>query len=243
MERAENEWQVAALNANTTVAQASRRTIFKKAITSFLRLLAALSVFLVAWSLFAPHFPPPGFLDPRALALAAILVTAGVVDIARGIVPMEITYPLMLAGIVRAVLLGDPSFLLYWLALAIIYLLNVIGGGDVKLLMGLLGLFPHFEFFVVLELVVIATHLPIMLSRRLGQDHLYFDHAFVWIRVRVIELLAGEWTTQKLVRQVIAFRPTEQELSKRGDRLAIVFSFAGILYVFMMTPAGLNWRW
>jgi hypothetical protein len=120
---------------DTSNARTRHVTSFSKVIVLSLRLLTALAVFLVAWSFFDLHFSPIKFFDARALMLAAILLAAGIIDRVKGIVPMEITYPLMLAGIVRAIVLSDPSFLLYWFALAIIYLFNVVGGGDVKLLM------------------------------------------------------------------------------------------------------------
>lgn len=217
---------------------------FRKIIAMLLRLLGAFAVFLVAWSFFDSHFPPVSFFDMRALMLAGILLAAGILDRAKGIVPMEITYPLMLAGIVRAIVLSDPSFFLYWFALAIIYLCNVIGGGDVKLLMGMFGLFPHFEFFVVMEIVIIATHLPIVMYRHLHRaaNRMFVKEICTRIHIRAIEMMTGQTTTQELARQVIAQRPSDVELSRRGDRLAIVFSFAGILYLFLATPAGLNWH-
>ncbi len=217
---------------------------YKKASALSLRLLAALSVFVVAWSIFDSHFPPLTFFDMRALMLAMILLAAGIIDRIKGIVPMEITYPLMLVGCVRAIVLRDPSFLLYWFALAIIYLFNVIGGGDVKLLLGMFGLFPHFEFFVVMEIVVVATHLPIVIYRHLRRstDRLFVKELFTRIHIRAIELMTGQTTTHELAREMIAQRPSDAELSKRGDRLAIVFSLAGILYLFLATPLGWNWH-
>ncbi len=219
-------------------------TSFSKVIVLSVRLLAALAVFLVAWSFFDSHFPPVAFFDLRALMLAAILLAAGIIDRAKGIVPIEITYSLMLAGIVRAIVLNDPSFLFYWFALAIIYLFNVVGGGDVKLLMGMFGLFPHFEFFVVMEIVVIATHLPIVLYRHLhrAKNRMFVKELLVRIHIHAIELITGQTTTHGLAHQVIAQRPSDAELSRRGDRLAIVFSFGGILYLFLATPVGLNWH-
>lgn len=233
------ETQHDTLNARTRQLRS-----FKKAIGLSLRLVAALAVFLVAWSFFDSHFSPVAFFDKRALMLAAILLAAGIIDRAKGIVLMEITYPLMLASIVRAIVFSDPSFLLYWFALAIIYLFNVVGGGDVKLLMGMFGLFPHFEFFVVMEIVVIATHLPIVLYRHLhlAKNRMFVKELLVRIHIRSIELLTGQTTTNELARQVIAQRPSDAELSRRGDRLAIVFSLAGIFYLFLATPVGWNWH-
>ena len=229
---------------DTLNARTRQLKLFKKAIGLSLRLLTALAVFLVAWSFFDSQFPPPAFFDLRALMFAAILLAAGIIDRAKGIVPMEITYPLMLAGIVRAIVLSDPSFLFYWFALAIIYLFNVVGGGDVKLLMGMFGLFPHFEFFVVMEIVVIATHLPIVMYRHLRRtsNRMFVKELLALFHLRAIELMTGQTTTHELARQVIAQRPSDSELSKRGDRLAIVFSFGCVLYLFLATPVGWNWH-
>lgn len=245
METTKNEWAVSPLNSDAIDMRVSHLTILKKAIIVFLRLLAACSVFLVAWSLFDPHFAPLTFLDPRAVVLAAILLAVGVIDLAKGVVPIEITYPLMLAGIVRAIIVGDLSFLLYWFALAIIYLFNVVGGGDMKLLMGMFGLWPHLDFFIVMEIVIIATHLPIVLYRHLqiGKLRAQWGTIFAWARVKLIDLTIGEATPNDLLRQAIAHRPTSEALSQRGDRLAIAFAFGGIVYLFLMTPVGLNWHW
>lgn len=223
--------------------QRIQRTSFKKEIVLSLRLLTALTVFMVAWSFFDSHFPPLTFFDLRALMLGAILLAAGIIDRAKGIVPIEITYPLMLAVFVRAIALSDPSFLLYWFALAIIYLFNVVGGGDVKLLMGLFGLFPHFEFFVVMEIIIIVTHLPIVLYRRLrrAENRLYVKNLLTHVHLRAIEM-TGQTTTNELARELIVQCPSDAELSRRGDRLAIVFSLAGIVYLFLATPVGLNWH-
>lgn len=217
---------------------------YKSVVVLSLRLLAASSVFFVAWSMFDLRFSPLTFLDVRAFAFASFLLALGLIDRAKGIVPMEITFPLMLAGVVRAIFLSDPSFLLYWFALAIIYLFNVVGGGDVKLLMGMFGLFPHLEFFIVMEIVVIATHLPIVLYRRWlhGNFRAQVQSMYHWANFRFVELVLGELTPHTLLRRAIVQRPSSETLSRRGDRLAIAFSFAGILYLFLCTRAGMNWH-
>lgn len=224
--------------------QQIRLPSYEKASALSLRLLAALVVFLVAYSFFDSHFPPLALSDLRALLLAALLLAAGIIDRAKGIVPIEITYPLMFAGTVRAIVVGDPSFLVYWFALAIIYLFNVVGGGDVKLLMGMFGLFPNLEFFIVMEVVVISTHLPIVLYRRFGHGHfrVQFESIYRWAHIKFVEVMLGDATPQTLLQQAIVNRPTSETLSRHGDRLAIAFSFAGILYLFLCTPAGLNWH-
>lgn len=226
------------------IARERRVQRVRKVSTVILRMFAASSVFLIAWSVFDSRFSALIFLDIRAIALAAILLIAGMIDLAKGVVPIEITYPLMLAGIVRAITVGDPSFLVYWFALSIIYLFNVVGGGDVKLLMGMFGLFPHLEFFIVMEVVIITTHLPIVLHRRLGHGHfrVQFESIYRWAHLKFIELMLGETTPQTLLQQAIVNRPTNETLARNGDRLAIAFSFAGILYLFLCTPAGLNWH-
>lgn len=244
MQTRQDEWAVSPLNPTGTVSEVNTSTMLKKAVLVCARVFAAFGVFLVGWSVFDPHLPALTFLDPRALILATMLFAAGIIDRVKGVVPMEITYPLMLAGIVHAIVVGDPSFLLYWFALAVIYLFNVIGGGDVKLLMGMLGLWPHLEFFVVVEIVVIATHLPIVLHRRLrhANTRAQWRTVWVWLQIKFLDVLLGESNAYELLAAVVAKRPTEEELSRRGDRLAIAFALAGILYLVVMTPVGLNWN-
>ena len=243
METIKDEWAHSPLNPSAATSRVNPLTVLRKGLLTFIRVLTALGVFVVAWSLFDPHLPPLTLLDLRALLLATILIAAGIADLVNGIVPIEITYPLMLSGIVRAIIMGDPSFLLYWFALAIIYLFNVIGGGDVKLLMGMFGLWPHMEFFIVMEIVVIASHLPIVLYRRFrhAEARAQLHAACLWLWLKVLDVMLGETTPQNLIRATIAQRPSGEKLSRHGDRLAIAFGLAGIVYLLLMTPVGMNW--
>ncbi len=244
MESIKDEWALSPLNPSVATSRLNPLAVLRKGLRTFIRLLAALGVFVVAWSLFDPHLPTLTFFDLRALLLATILIAAGIADLVNGIVPIEITYPLMLASIVRAIITGDPSFLLYWFALAIIYLFNVIGGGDVKLLMGMFGLWPHMEFFIVMEIVVIVTHLPIVLYRRFrdAEARAQVRAACIWLWLKVLDAMLGETPPQNLIRATIAQRPSGEKLSQHGDRLAITFGLAGIVYLLLMTPVGMNWN-
>lgn len=244
MENANKKWESMISETDAKIVKSNRFTILKTGAIVILRLCAASCVFLIAYSMFDLQFPALKFLDERALGLVVILLFAGVIDLAIGIVPIEITYPLMVAGVVRAIVLGDASFLLYWFALALIYLLNVVGGGDLKLLMGMFGLWPHLEFFIALEAVIIATHLPLIIYRRTRKKNwrAQFQFMYRWTHLKLIEIIAGETTPHKILHQAIVRRPTSETLSHQGDRLAIAFSFAGILYLFVCTPVGMNWR-
>lgn len=204
-------------------------------------------VFGIACSLFAPMLPPLGFLDLRAFLFAVILLVAGICDLRTGRVPAEITLPLMAAAIVRGVLLQDLSFLLAWGMLIAIYLLHILGGGDSKLLMGLFGLFPSVTFYYAFAVFWVVTHYPLLLYWRLrtSSGRARLKHFGLWTLLQPLHFLAGQMTRERLRTlpdELAQAWPSDDDLSRKGLRMAITISLGGILYLFLMTPVGLNWQ-
>lgn len=240
-------WSVSPLNPDSTISLGDLNDFSQRIGKVVTRVLIALAVFGVAFSLFAPSLPPLGFMDVRAVLLAIILLIAGIYDLQTGRVPPEITYPLMGAAIVRALVLKDPVFLLAWGMLIVIYLLHILGGGDSKLLMGLFGLFPFVSFYYAFAIFWVITHYPLMVYWRLrtadGRNR--FKHLALFLILQPIHCIAGQMTRERVLHLPQELRetwPSNDDLSRRGLRMAITISLGGILYLALMTPAGLNWQ-
>lgn len=211
------------------------------------RLVGAAVVFGIACSLFVPMLPPLGFLDVRAFLFVAVLLAAGIWDLRTGRVPAEITLPLMAAAILRGLLLQDLTFLLAWGMLIAIYLLHILGGGDSKLLMGLFGLFPSVTFYYAFAVFWVVTHYPLLLYWRLrtSSGRARLKHFGLWMLLQSLHFLAGQVTRERvrgLLTELSETWPSDDDLSCKGLRMAITISSGGILYLFLMTPAGLNWQ-
>lgn len=224
-----------------------RRDRLQRILKLVARLASAAAVFGIACSLFAPMFPPLGFPDVRAFLFAAILLVAGICDLRTGRVPAEITLPLMAAAVVRGGLLHDLTFLLAWGMLIAIYLLHILGGGDSKLLMGLFGLFPSVTFYYTFAVFWVVTHYPLLLYLRLrsSSGRARLKHFGLWVFLQPLHFLAGQMTRERiktLPDELSKTWPSDDDLSRRGLRMAITISLGGILYLFLMTPAGLNWQ-
>ena len=240
-------WASSPLNPEAEISFGDLRDLFQKVDELAARLAIAVVVFSIACSLFAPPLPPLGFMDVRAVLLAAILFVAGICDLQTGRVPAEITYPLMLAAIVRAILLNDVSFLLAWGMLIAIYLLHILGGGDSKLLMGLFGLFPSVMFYYAFAMFWVVTHYPLLLYWRLRapSGRARCKQLGLWILLQPLHFLAGQMTRERmanLLTELSETWPSDDDLSRKGLRMAITISLGGILYLFLMTPVGLNWQ-
>ncbi len=243
----QDPWASSPLNSDAGISWGDLRDLFEKIDALAARLMIALVVFGIACSMFAPSLPPMKFMDVRAVLLAAILFVAGICDLQTGRVPAEITYPLMIAAIVRAIVLNDLSFLLAWGMLIAIYLLHILGGGDSKLLMGLFGLFPSVTFYYAFAAFWVVTHYPLLLYWRLRapSGRTRFKRLGLWILLQPLHFLVGQMTRERianLLTELSETWPSDDDLSRRGLRMAITISLGGILYLFLMTPVGLNWQ-
>lgn len=243
----QDPWMNSPLNPESSVSFGDLHNLLQEIDALAARLLIALVVFGIACSLFVPTLPPLKFMDVRAVLLAAILFVAGIWDLQTGRVPAEITYPLMLAAIVRAIVLNDFLFLFAWGMLIAIYLLHILGGGDSKLLMGLFGLFPSITFYYAFALFWVVTHYPLLLYWRLRapSGRTRFKHLGLWMLLQPLHFLAGQMTRERitnLLNELAETWPSDDDLSRKGLRMAITISMGGILYLFLMTPVGLNWQ-
>lgn len=94
--------------------------------------------------------------------------------------------------------------------------LHILGGGDVKLLMGILALFPSANFVVFLSLAVLILSLPLLLVRLRGKKLRDFPQA---LRKR---LSAG------------SLFPTQRELEEEGRPYAWTFCVPGVIYLWFL---------
>lgn len=153
------------------------------------------------------------------LALTAWLLGAAMSDIRTGRIPNWMTLPVMaLAGVYQIFFARHWIVLVIWVALFIIWELNFMMAGDAKLLMGLFALFPTLDFAMVLALGGLIELIPLLLLRY-GRQPL--TDTFLSMAVRV---------------QNREFLPTRADLARDGKRLAWVFCFPAIAYVWWFWP-------
>lgn len=170
-------------------------------------------------------------LEPVALALLTIyLAVAGVWDLKTRRVPNFLTLPGM--GIVllgRAIRIGiqvhagtlaqaEMAFLLYWAGIWMLWSAGMMGGGDAKLLMVLLGIFPTLEFLLLL-LTVTGLTMAVVLVWRYAR------------RRRLGILIKGIW--MRLTHGRIF--PTDAELEAMGEPTAFLFAAAGMIKIILVS--------
>jgi Flp pilus assembly protein protease CpaA len=149
-------------------------------------------------------------------ALTAWLVAVAVWDWRRGIIPNWLTLPVMLAvGGVR-LYQGQWLVLAIWVLLYVIWRLNIMGGGDAKLLMGLFALFPTYEFALLFSVLVLITLMPAMIVRHWGKRPSDLAAALL-DRVTQGHLL-----------------PTQEELQAQGQQYAWTFCLPGVIYLWWL---------
>lgn len=118
--------------------------------------------------------------------------------------------------------LSDPQaptnlalMLVAWVLVYLIWQLNIMGGGDAKLLMGLFALFPTTDFALFFAVVVVILSVPLIIRQHWGRSPTSIAHG----------ILGRVFTGQ--------FFPTREELETRGRRYAWVFCLPGVLYLWL----------
>ena len=149
------------------------------------------------------------------LAIAILITAAGIVaawsDLKTGQVPNVITLPLMGLGILYQVLWGRNFwFLLYWQACYIMWILNLWGGGDAKLVMGIFAFFPTREALLVMSLTVIVLGIGALVLRKQLKE----------IGFTAFRLLKGHF-------------PSQDELEQRGERDTWVYATGGMICAWL----------
>jgi Flp pilus assembly protein protease CpaA len=150
------------------------------------------------------------------MALTAWLVAVAVWDWRRGIIPNWLTLPVMLAAGGVRLYQGHLYVLAIWVLLYVIWRLNIMGGGDTKLLMGLFALFPTYEFALLFSVLVLAALTPTLIVRHWGK--------------RPADLVVGVVSRIRLGHLL----PTQEELRTQGKQYAWVFCLPGVIYLWLL---------
>lgn len=159
-------------------------------------------------------FSPEGL--ALRLGLTAWLVAISIWDVRTARIPNWLTFPVMLGAGIWRLYQGVWIVLPIWVLLYVIWRVNIVGGGDAKLLMGLFALFPTFEFAFLFAVVVLVVSLPL----------LYRKH---WWR-RPAEMAQG--VVQRINSGQIF--PTQEELHSEGEQYAWTLVLPGLIYLWWL---------
>ena len=147
-------------------------------------------------------------------AMSVLLLGISLNDFRTHRVPNGVTYPLMLAGVIRAVAMADAVFVIYWLVIFSLWQMRFMGGGDAKLLMGLFGLFPDFQFAWLMTASILVTGMPYLLFKYRRQWRTV-PRALLW---------------RLITRQLL---PTQGEFESEAVPYAFSFCLAGVVYLWL----------
>lgn len=149
------------------------------------------------------------------VGLTLWLLAAALSDIRTGRIPNWMTLPVMaVVGFYQLIFNRLWIIPIIWVVIFILWELNFMMAGDAKLLMGLFAMFPTLEFTVVLIVGGLIELIPLLILRY-GRQPL--ASTFWSFAVRV---------------QNRDFLPTRAELVRDGKRLAWVFCFPAIAYIW-----------
>jgi Flp pilus assembly protein protease CpaA len=148
------------------------------------------------------------------LILTAWLVAVAAWDWRRAIIPNLLTLPVMLAAGGVRLYQGHLHVLAIWVLLYLIWRVNIVGGGDAKLLMGLFALFPTYEFALLFSILMLAVSVPLIIARHWGK--------------RPSDLAAA--VADRIGRG--RFLPTREELEVKGQQYAWTFCLPGLVYLW-----------
>jgi Flp pilus assembly protein protease CpaA len=149
-----------------------------------------------------------------ALTLYLALVTALDFKVQR--IPNWLTLPPMIAGLLWRAAHLDFRWAPFWAGCLALWLLNGMGGGDVKLLMALFGLFPRIELFYLLVLFTVACVAPVLFVRYARVHGLA-----VWLR-RMLYRFAR-----------LRLFPSRAEMQMSAEPFTFIIALAGIAYVWV----------
>ena len=148
------------------------------------------------------------------LLVTAWLVTAAVWDLRTGLIPNWLTMPVAAGLGALRLYQGRWYVLVIWIVLYLVWRVNVVGGGDAKLLMGLFALFPNYSFALVFGGIALVVTIPAVLIKHWGKEPF-----------RLVQDVVGRFSAGKVL-------PTEEELEAQGKRYAWSFCLAGIVYAW-----------
>jgi Flp pilus assembly protein protease CpaA len=160
------------------------------------------------------------------LGLSIVLVGLGVYDLWRARVPNLVVLPLLVTTIpLTAIRLtaGDMSLgqvgliVTTWAVCLCLWSLHIFGGGDMKLVMALVGLFPALEFVLLLSGSVLIG-LLVVLACQSGRAGL------LRLRALLVTAASGSLPTRSEIRAAYATRPS---------RVTFLISLAACGYLWL----------
>ena len=161
------------------------------------------------------------------LGLSVILVALGTYDLFRARVPNLVVMPLLLAAIPLNVIrlaageltLGETGLIMTtWAICLFLWWVRAVGGGDMKLVMVLIGLFPTGQMLTKLVMVLLIGHVVILLGRE-GRRGL------LRLGALAVNTLQGAVPTRIEIRTVYQTRRTP---------ITFLISLAGLVYLWLM---------
>lgn len=99
-----------------------------------------------------------------------------------------------------------------WLTIWLLWEMHILGGGDAKLAMGLVGLFPTMEFVWLMLAASLLGSMAVLLIKHRWR-------VFAHVAASAVTLFGGAL-------------PTRDELETNGQPMAFVYAAAGIAYVW-----------
>jgi len=190
-----------------------------------------------------------------ALRIAATvwLVAVSAVDLLYQRIPNWLVMPIMFGGLVwriyHSAVQHSPGIfftLVSWVIIFMLWRIHVFGGGDAKLLMGLLALFPDKRLLFLICVCVVLVAIPLILYRvvrgfRTGPAEPEEKKAEVtpeedaseegkrdpFFRASSLAALVSTWKTR------IPW-PTRERLETKGKPFAWVFALPGVVYVWWL---------
>jgi hypothetical protein len=183
---------------------------------NMLKIIGPTSNWIIAAGIFAtalfsawPVLVPP--LHWASVAVFdAVLLGIAILDLWTGQVSKRWIYPIVVAGLVRNLVVAEFAFFPIWLLLLFLYSLNIAGGADVKLLMGLFALWPNLDFALCVSAVHVGSALPVLAFRYLPSIGSVLGRLFT-------RLVGKQWL------------PTEADHAK-AVRFIFSFCLAGMVY-------------
>lgn len=157
------------------------------------------------------------FTSPEwALIIVIYLVIVALVDMRTNRVPNWLTLPPMAALLVLRAWRGEGLILLaYWAPAFVLWLINVAGGGDIKLLMVELALWPSPWFVAVAGATVALVGTVVLLSRYKS----------------LVSLARAQYAA--VARLAAGDHPSRPELECYGTPGAYLYEVAGAVFVVL----------
>lgn len=145
-------------------------------------------------------------------------------DLRERRIPNGLVMPVMLAALCWRIYASaahrtlDIAFVLIaWVIVFLLWQIGVWGGGDAKLLMGLLAMFPTQSFLLLFCLCVLAVTLPLLLAK---------IAVSLWRRFKQGAPSSGE--------ERESIWPSRDRLRNKGRAYAWAFALPGVIYVWLL---------